>query len=551
MRRISRVNNKDEKLPALAKNSSGTRNQIQQKQTTSTSRVLKYLDDYRSPADAKSLRDEGYEIDYDRLVGIGNNSAVFLAHLVNAVPPPADAAGQRPLYTPGYDIAAKVVAKKWISNKRPSKTRTGNLKLALALGQTKVENNILKVIDVFKTNERIFIFMQYCPYGNVISFIRRNGTVSFRLAQRWSSQMAAALCFLHKFQVAHRNYKLENVLIDEHLNAKLTGFGLSKFCIDLQTKQPVLSRTICGSEPYLAPEMLKDSKERYYDAKQADVWAFGVGLFLCSTRRYPFEADNLRALKLDQLARRYMEKDTKKRLRTVVRELLNMIFVIEPSQRPTMQDLINKCAWLRMPETPPMPLPATGIQQPTPAATGGATKATPPPPPAAGKVDQTKSANQIQQAVAMAAARRSAPDSPTPGGRSPALRSVSSMASNYSQASGASGGGPAQHPAQAPLAPGSKQVAKTSLGRRPRPRMSPPVMKHQTPSQGSGRNPPTSARKNVDSAQASTIEGVTPGAQLAPEQSQKETIKTILNPVTPVRYDPNQALPHPQDDKFP
>lgn len=310
------------------------------------SKVLKYLDDYRSANDTKALREEGYEIDYDRLVGVGTNSAVFLAHSVNAPPPPLDKNGQRPIYTPGYDVAAKVVAKKWISSKRPLKTRTGNLKLALALGQTKPDNNILKVIDVFKTPDRIFIFMQYCAYGNVISFMRRNGPVPSKLAQRWSGQMAAALCFLHRFHVAHRNYKLENVLIDETLNAKLTGFGLSKFCVDLQTKQPVLSRTICGSEPYLPPEMLKEAAQRNYDPKQADVWAFGVGVFLCVTRRYPFEAESLRALKAEQLARRFMERDTRKRLRQNVREMLSSIFTLDPNQRPTMEELYTSNSWL-------------------------------------------------------------------------------------------------------------------------------------------------------------------------------------------------------------
>lgn len=318
----------------------------QARQDTVASKVLKYLDDYRSANDIKALREEGYEIDYDRLVGVGANSAVFLAHSVNAPAPPVDRSGRRPLYTPGYDVAAKVVAKKWINSRQPLKIRTGNLKLALALGQTKAENNILKVIDVFKTPDRIFIFMQYCAYGNVISFIRRNGPVPSKLAQRWSAQMAVALSFLHKFHVAHRNYKLENVLVDENLNAKLTGFGLSKFCVDLQSKQPIFSRTICGSEPYLAPEMLRESRERNYDPKQADVWAFGVGVFLCVTRRYPFEADSLRALKQEQLARRYMERDTRRRLRAPVRDLLNAIFTIEPSQRPTMQEIYSQSSWL-------------------------------------------------------------------------------------------------------------------------------------------------------------------------------------------------------------
>lgn len=327
-------------------------------------KAIKNLDDFRSPADIQSLREEGYEIDYDRLIGIGLNSAVFMGHLISAPPPIIEKDGRRPVYTPGYDMASKVVTKKLVNNKRPMKTRTGNLKLALALGQTKPENNILKVIDVFKTPERVFIFMHYCTFGNVISFIRRNGLIPVKLAQKWCGQMAIALNFLHKFQVAHRNYKLENVLIDENLNAKLTGFGLSKFCVDIQTKQPIMSRTICGSEPYLAPEMLKEGAERAYDPKQSDVWAFGVGVFLCVTRRYPFESENIKALRQEQLTKRYFERDTKKRLHQPIKDLINLTFTLEPNQRPTMQALCLQSCWLNVAAQVSVPSKTTIIPHP-------------------------------------------------------------------------------------------------------------------------------------------------------------------------------------------
>lgn len=314
-----------------------------------TIKVIRSLDEFRSPIDLKPLYEEGYEIDFDRLVGVGQNSAVFLAHTANAPAPQLDKFGQKPLYTPGYDIAAKIIIKKWIDTKRPIKTRTGNLKLALALGRSGPDHHILKVIDVFKTPERIFIFMQYCAYGNVISFIRRNGHIPEQLVQRWSSQMAASLTFLHKFQIAHRNYKLENILIDENLNAKLTGFGLSKLCIDLKTKSPLYSKTICGSEPYLAPEMLVEPEERAYDPRSADVWAFGVGIFLSITRRYPFEADNLRSLKQDISNLKYLERDKRKRIKAPIRQVLSMTFILDPKERTQMKDLCDNCPWLNVP----------------------------------------------------------------------------------------------------------------------------------------------------------------------------------------------------------
>lgn len=103
---------------------------------------------------------------------------------------------------------------------------------------------------------------------------------------------------------------------------------------------------IC-SKPYLAPEMLKDASERLYDSRQSDVWAFGVGVFLSLTRRYPFEdSDDINALKKEQLARKYLEKDRHNRLSPPVRILINACFEIDPNIRPTMDDLCQHFPWL-------------------------------------------------------------------------------------------------------------------------------------------------------------------------------------------------------------
>lgn len=210
--------------------------------------TVRYIEDYRSDRDTESLKGEGYEIEYNRLLGIGQRSAMFIGHALN-VPKPPLVNGVMPTYTPEYDLAAKVLVKKHLQSATgPMKCRTRNLKLALALGRMRRTDskNMLKMYDVFITKERIFIFMQYCIYGNCVDFLRKHGRITEEYARKWAIQMATALEFLHRYQVSHKNYKLENVLIDDKLNAKLTGFGFSKFIIDFQTNRLILSKTICG-----------------------------------------------------------------------------------------------------------------------------------------------------------------------------------------------------------------------------------------------------------------------------------------------------------------
>lgn len=95
-------------------------------------------------------------------------------------------------------------------------------------------------------------------------------------------QMVSAVTYMHSRRVAHRDLKLENVLLDSSGLVRITDFGLS-VVIPVGTRDPVCD-TACGSRAYAAPEMWSGK----YDPFKSDVWALGMVLFALWTRRLPF-----------------------------------------------------------------------------------------------------------------------------------------------------------------------------------------------------------------------------------------------------------------------
>lgn len=94
-----------------------------------------------------------------------------------------------------------------------------------------------------------------------------------------------ALVHLHAMRVCHRDLKFDNVLIapageGRHV-AKLCDFGFAHCYADGEPDRSL--REACGSPLYVAPEI---ALHVTYSGLCADVWTFGIMLFLGHTGRF-------------------------------------------------------------------------------------------------------------------------------------------------------------------------------------------------------------------------------------------------------------------------
>ena len=88
---------------------------------------------------------------------------------------------------------------------------------------------------------------------------------------------------MHSQNIAHRDLKLENVLIDpKSEQVKIIDFGFSVHC---KNDEGGLQQVL-GTPCYMSPEIID---KKTYDPFKVDVWALGVLFYRILVGTYPFQ----------------------------------------------------------------------------------------------------------------------------------------------------------------------------------------------------------------------------------------------------------------------
>ena len=142
--------------------------------------------------------------------------------------------------------------------------------------------NIVKIIDICKEDQILFVFMTYCPLGDLNKYfwskvLTRSKGLNLGEKIDIMEQVANGIAYLHSENVVHRDIKPDNILVfpDSKVTAKLSDFDLSKvFDPDVETS--VMTSNV-GTLGFKAPEFFQRKKdEQVHYHRNVDVFAAGL-----------------------------------------------------------------------------------------------------------------------------------------------------------------------------------------------------------------------------------------------------------------------------------
>uniref|UniRef100_G3PMV6 non-specific serine/threonine protein kinase n=1 Tax=Gasterosteus aculeatus aculeatus TaxID=481459 RepID=G3PMV6_GASAC len=155
----------------------------------------------------------------------------------------------------------------------------------------------MEIIKPLNHPNIVYVVMDLCVKGDLLKHINAEGALPEDSACRLFTQLCNAVQYLHKSDVAHRDLKCENMLLDTHFNLRVCDFGFSKK-LTYADGRMILSKTFCGTSSYAAPEILRSLP---YNPKVSDVWSMGVILFMMLFASMPFDDTSIRRMSRMQI----------------------------------------------------------------------------------------------------------------------------------------------------------------------------------------------------------------------------------------------------------
>ena len=183
----------------------------------------------------------------------------------------------------GFDNTGNAVAVKKVAINSPN---DHDKKKAIAeavkfhfLKENVSHDHVIKVYDVKRWRDSMWIMMEFCDFGDLNSFfVNYYEKIDPDLKLNIMGQIAKGVAFLHQKNIVHRDIKPGNILLKSsngYAVVKLGDFGLSKI-LDPDEMTSAMSSNV-GTVTFKAPEFWdRKPNDRVKYHRNVDVYAAGL-----------------------------------------------------------------------------------------------------------------------------------------------------------------------------------------------------------------------------------------------------------------------------------
>ncbi|KAK7307765.1 hypothetical protein VNO77_41115 [Canavalia gladiata] len=150
-----------------------------------------------------------------------------------------------------------------------------------AIGKT-FHKNLVRLIGFCDEGIQRLLVYEFMSNGTLADILFGQHKPVWKVRVGFALGIARGLVYLHQecdTPIIHCDIKPQNILIDEHFNAKISDFGLAKLLLSDQSRTNTMIR---GTRGYVAPEWFKNVPVTV----KVDVYSFGVMLLeiICCRR---------------------------------------------------------------------------------------------------------------------------------------------------------------------------------------------------------------------------------------------------------------------------
>lgn len=218
---------------------------------------------------------------------------------------------------------------------------------------------IVQLYYTFQDESSLFFVLDFAEYGELLSIIRKFGSLSESVLHFYMCQIVDAVKFIHSKGVIHRDLKPENILVGYDFNLKITDFGAAKLLgttnesaeeqIDYNNitkdssglESHERKGSFVGTAEYVPPELLKENICGF----ETDIWAIGCILYQLFYGNPPFKGQT-EYLTFEKIITADYSFKPSLPLPTDVVSIIERILLLNPSERLTLPQ-IQSSNWFK------------------------------------------------------------------------------------------------------------------------------------------------------------------------------------------------------------